>query len=107
MNTNDEYYVNITQTAFDDLMSIAVYIRDTLKEPVIAINQVTKIKEVIFSLKDFPCRQPLVRNKMLAAQGYRSITVDNYTIFYVVNERDNIVNISRALYSRRNWGDLL
>jgi len=103
----DEYSVHITQTAFDDLASIALYIRDTLKEPVVAENQLVRIQKAIFSLDFSPCRHPLVRDKTLAAQGYRSLFVDNYTIFYIVSEKEKTVDISRVQYSRRNWAELL
>ena len=102
-----EYHVNVTETAFDDLSSIALYIKDTLKEPVVSEGQIARIKKGIFSLNTSPLRHPLVRDKMLAEQGYRSMFVDNYTIFYIVNEDSNIVDISRVQYSRRNWADLL
>ena len=103
----DEYEVSVSETAFDDLASIALYIKDELKEPIIADNQVSRIKKGIYSLSAFPHRYPLVRDKMLAAQGYRRMYIDNYTVFYIVDEDRNIVVISRVQYSRRNWADLL
>jgi plasmid stabilization system protein ParE len=81
-------------------------------EPVVAINQVSRIKTGIYSLNTFPKRYPLVRDKMLAAKGYRCMFIDNYTVFYIVSETSksvssNTVEISRIQYSRRNWIDLL
>ena len=52
----DKYNVNITNTAFEDLKSIALYIKDELKEPVVAEKLIAKIKEGIFSLDISPCR---------------------------------------------------
>jgi len=103
----DEYYVNVTQTAFDDLADIVLYIKDELKEPAVSDNLLARIKKGIFSLNTLPYRNPLVRDKALAAQGYRCMFVGNYTIFYVVSESNRIVDVSRVRYSRREWVNLL
>ena len=103
----DKYNVNITETAFEDLTSIALYIKDELKEPVVAEKLIAKIKEGIFSLDISPCRHGLVRDKMLAKQGYRPLYVENYIVFYIVTEETKRVDISRVLYARRNWVKIL
>ena len=103
----DNYRVNVTQSAFEDLKSIALYIKDNLKEPITAEKQVLRIKEAILSLDQLPYRHSLVRDKLLASQGYRSIFVDNYTIFYIIAENEKTVSISRIQYSRTNWVDIL
>ena len=103
----DKYSVNITDAAFEDLKSITLYIKDELKEPIIAEKLIAKIKEGIFSFDSLPCRQGLVRDKMLAKQGYRPLYIENYIIFYIVTEEIKRVDISRVLYARRNWVKLL
>ena len=103
----DKFFVNITQTAFDDLTDIANYIKDSLYNPTASDNQIARIKKGVFSLSASPYRYPFVRDRILAALGYRSMPVDNYIIFYTVSQNNNTVDIMRILYFRRNWGDLL
>jgi plasmid stabilization system protein ParE len=102
-----EFHINITGSAFDDLWSIAVYIKETLKMPMTADNQIARITEAILSLDKSPLRYPLVHDSLLAAQGYRVMPVDNYLVFYVVSETNRTVDVSRLIHSRRNWVSLL
>ena len=103
----NKYFVNITNTAFEDLKEIAQYIKHELKEPANAMNVIAEIKKAIFSLDNTPYRHSLVRDKNLAQMGYRRLFVGNYTVFYIVSENELIVDIVRVLYSRRNWEKLL
>jgi len=103
----DNYHVNVTDTAFEDLESIALYIKDELKEPDLAVKLVLELKKSIFSLDALPLRHALVNDKAIAGQGYRGFLVGNYIIFYTVSEYSKTVDISRILYVRRNWEKLL
>ncbi|MHB8126085.1 MAG: type II toxin-antitoxin system RelE/ParE family toxin [Desulfitobacteriaceae bacterium] len=102
-----KYSVLMTQTATEDLNSIALYITDELRETFIAKKLVGNIKEVVMSLEQMPTRHSLLTDENLAVQGIRKITVDNYIVFYIVSEKDNIVTIVRILYGRRDWVNLL
>ncbi|GHU50654.1 hypothetical protein FACS1894127_6200 [Clostridia bacterium] len=68
---------------------------------------IAKLKKAMFSLDTSPHSCPLVRDDALAAQGYRGMFVDSYAVFYVIAESEKTVNVSRVLYGRRNWVDLL
>jgi len=101
------YKVLMTQPAADDLINIAAYIANELREPAIAKKLVGKIKEVVMSLSDLPARHSLVADEKLANQGIRKTMVDNYIVFYTVSNRDESVTVVRILYARRDWGNLL
>ena len=101
------YEVFITETAFNDLADIAFYVADSLQEPDISKKLIEKIKEGIFSLENLPNRNNLVNDKYLASKGYRKLSVENYLVFYIVSDDENIVYVSRVLYAKRNWVDLL
>jgi toxin ParE1/3/4 len=103
----NKYFVNITNTAYVDLKEIARYIKNELKEPDVALNLVVKIKKAIFSLENKPYRHSLVHDKDLVQMGYHFFVVDNYTVFYIILENEQIVDIVRVLNSRRNWEKLL
>ena len=102
-----KYNVLMTHTATEDLKSIASYIANELREPSIAKKLVRHLKETVMSLEQMPTRYSLLRDTNLAVQGIRKIMADNYIVFYIVSEKDNVVTIVRILYSRRDWANLL
>lgn len=102
-----KYSVFMTHTATEDLKSVASYSANKLREPSIAKKLVGNIKETVMSLEQMPTRHSLLSDANLAVQGIRKIMVDNYIVFYIVYEKDNVVTIVRILYSRREWFNLL
>ena len=101
------YSVKLTATANKDLQGIADYIVLTLQEREKAKRQMRRIREVILALEAMPERYPLVKIDYLAHKGYRVIPQDNYLIFYRVDKAQKEVYISRILYKKRDWKQLL
>lgn len=54
-----------------------------------------------------PLRNVLVADDILSYKCIGKIMVDNYIVFYIVNEESKTVTIIRILYGRRNWINLL
>ncbi|NLK87387.1 MAG: type II toxin-antitoxin system RelE/ParE family toxin [Clostridiaceae bacterium] len=103
----DKYSVEITEPAEYDLLEIKRYISEELYEPKIAERIISNIADAIFELEDMPFRYALVSDERLALCGMRKLIIDNYIVFYIVDERIRTVTIVRVLYVRRNWADLL
>jgi addiction module RelE/StbE family toxin len=103
----DVYKVDITEPAENDLREIATYISSQLNAPLAALNIIRELRKKISDLETNALIYPLVRDERLAAIGYRQLFVKNYTVFYIVNEKDKSVDIDRLLYSRRDWRNLL
>lgn len=101
------YKIEITQPAENDLREVKRYISNELMEPDTAKRVVAKIGEVIMGLSELPLRNALVADERLAFKGIRKIIIDNFIVFYIVDEENEIVTIIRILYNRRNWIDLL
>ena len=101
------YRVELTEPAENDLRDIARYISSQLDAPMTALNMVRTIKTAVSKLKSNALIYPFVRDDRLSAIGYRSFTVKNYIIFYIVNEKDNTVDVDRILYGRRDWKSIL
>ncbi len=101
-----KYKVLMTEPAADDLQAIAKYISSELLEPVIAKKLVCKIREAVMGLDKLPARHALVAEERPAAQGIRKLVVENYIVFYVISEIDEIVTVIRILYGRRDWEHL-
>lgn len=103
----ETYKVIIEFPAERDLRAILVYITETLKEPVAAKRIYTSVKEQIITLRHMPLRHGLVEDEIFALQGVRKMPVQNYSVFYLVNEQLKEVHILRILYNRREWQNLL
>ena len=102
-----EYKIVIEQTAENDLLGILSYISDTLHEPSIAMKIYGLIKKEILTLNRMPFRFEVVNEEPYRSMGVRRIPVENYTVFYIVDENEKTVHIFRILYNRREWRYLL
>ena len=71
------------------------------------MSMLETIEDALSKLSDMPDRCPIVRDKRLAAIGYRRLEIKNYTVFFTINEKDKVVDVERILYSRRDWASLL
>lgn len=103
----EHYDILVYETAETDIRDIIGYISKTLREPNTARAMFKRFQEAIMSLSRMPERFPLVQDNYLASLGIRTIPVGNYLIFYVVNREERQVNISRVLYGKRNWIEIL
>ncbi len=81
-----------------DLEDIYTYISDELMDRNAATRQSKKITEMIRSLSTMPNRHPIYRYEPWYSKGIRYLPIDNYIVFYSVDEGLNIVNIVRIMY---------
>ena len=102
-----KYNIEITKPAENDLHEIARYISSELLEPESAVEVINKIANAIFKLEELPLRHSIVFDNELASQGIRKFIIDNYIVFYIVNEKNKLVTIIRILYKRRDWINIL
>lgn len=102
-----EYKIVIEETAENDLTGIFSYICDTLCEPDIALRIYIAVKQEILSLKNMPLRYAAVNEEPYSSMGVRRIGVENYSVFYIVDQPEKTVHIFRVLYNRREWQSLL
>lgn len=103
----NKFLVEVTDTAQSDIKDIITYISLELKNPLSAKKLVTKFRENILSLEEMPKRQNLVNDEVLSNRGIRKLFVDNYMIFYVVDDSKHKVTVIRTLYARRDWESLI
>lgn len=101
------YKVVVTSKAYEDLYNIVQYIKVELLEPQVARSMLEKLESTISSLESLPKRYALVQFEEFAHRQVRKVAVENYIIFYVVNEYEQIVRVLRVLYGKREWQDLL
>lgn len=90
------YSVIISSRADKDIRAIYDYIAVSLISPENAEAQLSRFEERIDSLDHMPKRYPVYKNDI------RYMPVDNYLVFYAVEESTKTVSILRVMYGRRN-----
>lgn len=97
------YTINLTAPALLDIQKALTYITLNLQNKTAADNLYITINSKINNLPNFPNKYPLVTDPKLLYQQIRYIPVDNYLIFYSVNESEQQIQILRFLYAKSNW----
>lgn len=97
-----QYKVQITDKALADMEEIYNYIAVQLQTPENAIRQYNRIAEAIQKLEIFPERVHIMECEPEHTMGIRQFTVDNFSVFYVIE--DNRVIVTRVLYSASDIG---
>ena len=98
----ERYNVEITPEAESDLRGIYRYISDEKENPSAAFRLVSLIYEEIAKLDTMPERFPIWRNEPWKSRGVRSMNVENYHVFYLVEEAPPRVIALRVFYNSRN-----
>jgi plasmid stabilization system protein ParE len=101
------YFVNVTDAAEQDILSTVKYIADVLKAPLAANNLLDEIEKYEKILGETPNIFPFVPDEYLAEKGLKFVMVKNYMMFFIVNEDESIVYVTRFLYGRRDWKNIL
>ena len=96
------FNVVYSSEARQDLRDIYEYIAYELLEPDTAAGQTNRIMKAARSLEQMPMRHRLYEEEPWHSQGLRFLPVDNYLIFYLPDETNNIVNILRIMYGGRD-----
>lgn len=101
------YSAKISEEAKEDIAKALDYIAIELCAPMATLNLNAKITEEIKLLKAFPFSGTLVDNEESTSVAVRWVRVENYMIFYTVNEAEESVYILRILYASSNYQNML
>ena len=101
------YRLSYLPVANRDITDIVNYIAETLAAPQAALELLEALDESITGLKDFPYACRVYQTVKQLEREYRILTVNNYAVFYTVNESDKVVEIYRVIYAKRDLGRLL
>jgi addiction module RelE/StbE family toxin len=104
--TNKKFKIKFTPKASDDLNQIYDYISKELFAKKSANKLFDKIEKSIMNLEYFPYSCSLVLDESLRTKGYRKLIIDNYIVFYLINNTKKEVIIIRILYGAQNYKDL-
>ena len=103
----NRYTIRLTPIADQDIEEISDYIAYELNNEIAAVDFLEKLEYQILRLEEFPFSCEVVTEKLLRLKGYRKLLVNNYIVFYIVDEQKREVDIVRVLYAMRAYKDLL
>jgi plasmid stabilization system protein ParE len=104
---NNTYSVIYSLEAMDDLREIYLYIAFTLKMPDTAKKQVNRIRKEIRSLDFMPSRYSLVEWEPWKSIGMHKVPVDNFMVYYTVNDYNSTVTVIRIFYGGRDVKNII
>lgn len=104
---NETYSVIYSSKAKDDLIEIYSYIAFDLQVPDIAEGQVNRIRKTIRSLDFMPSRYITVEWEPWKSMRMHQVPVDNFVVYYVVNDDSRTVTVIRIFYGGRYIEDII
>ena len=104
---NETYSVIYSSKAKDDLIEIYSYIAFDLQVPDIAEGQVNRIRKTIRSLDFMPSRYITVQWEPWKSMRMHQVPVDNFVVYYVVNDDSRTVTVIRIFYGGRDIEDII
>ena len=100
---NNNYQVRLLTVAEEDLTEIITYI--ALENPIAANTIADKIEKNLLLLSENPHLGRIPRDKEIKNLGYRYLIVQNYIVFYTIEE--NTIWVHRILHSSRDYKTFL
>ena len=101
------YKLEYLPVARKDMLEIVRYISVELKNPNSADRLAVELVEAAERVLSFPYAAPFYQPIRPLKHEYRKIFVQNYLMFYWVNEEEKLVTVARAIYAKRDYGRLL
>ena len=101
------YRLEYLPIAKQDMTDIARYISHELSNPVAAERLADEMIAVAEKLIDFPYSHLAYQPIRPLQKEYRRLLVQNYLMFYWVDEAQKLITIARVIYSRRDYERLL
>lgn len=101
------FSLKILPPAEYDLRYIYEYFSSTLMNDELAKCIHTKLKTAVYSLREMPFRYAVYECEPWKSRGIRKMPVENFLIFYVVENATSSVHILRVLYGGRNLEECL
>lgn len=101
------YKIQFLPLAQNDLVEIVRYIANDLHNKPAANKLADEIIKATEALSDFPYAYPAYTPIRPVKNEYRKISVQNYLVFYAVDEKAKTVTVSRVVYAKRDYDKLI
>lgn len=102
-----KYSYQFTLRARDDLDDIVHYISVELSNPPAATSFVDALQEAIETVRLFPESGSQVENEFLPDTSIRKTVINNYVMYYLPIEEEEVIQILRIVYGRRDMNEIL
>ncbi len=99
---NKSMNIHYSNEALDDLKEIYTHLAYELLVPETARRQIDRIRKAVLALEYMPLRHPLVGFEPWNSMQIRQLIVDNYLVYYLVEDEKNLIEIARIFYGRRD-----
>lgn len=96
------YTVNFTEYASKQLSDTVSYISNVLLSPDSAARWLDKLNSRISELKNLPYRFPLVNEDLWKKRCVRKMPVENFIVYYWINDNEKTVWILAVIYGHRD-----
>lgn len=101
------YKLEYLPVARRDMIEIVRYISQELQNPTAADQLAMELIEAGDSIPKFPYVNPAFIPIRPLKHEYRKLLVQNYFMFYWVDEVKKLVTVARVVYARRDYERLL
>ena len=101
------YDLEYLPAARKDLVDIVRYISQELQNPDAAEHLAIEMIEIAEKTQIFPYANPAHHPIRPLKNEYRKVFVQNYVMFYWVDEKKKRITIARVLYAKRDSKQLL
>ena len=101
------YKLEYLPVARRDMIEIVRYISQELHNPTAADQLAMELIEAGDSIPKFPYANPAIIPIRPLKHEYRKLLVQNYFMFYWVDEVKKLVTVARVVYARRDYERLL
>ena len=98
----EKYKVGYSTDALDDLRGIYAYIAYELLVPETAVAQIGRIRKGVQSLDFMPARYAFVEWEPWHTMGMHQLSVDNFIVYYLVDNEEMAVIVVRVFYDGRD-----
>lgn len=98
----DSYKVGYSVDALGDLREIYSYIANELLVPETASAQLSRIRKEVRSLDFMPARYALVTWEPWHSLKMHQLSVDNFIVYYLVDDEKRTVTVARIFYGGRD-----
>ena len=101
----NKYTIKYLPSFSEELDEILYYITFILKNKKAAERLLNRVHEVIEQRSENPESYEMYKNKINMKYSWYRIYIGNFTIFYTT--RNNIMEITHIIYSKRNFDHLI
>ena len=101
------YKLEYLPVALKDMLEIVRYISQELQNPDAAGRLAEEMVNAAESVLTFPYAPPAYQPIRPVKHEYRKILVQNFLMFYWVDEEKKLVTVARVVYAKRDYDRLL